>query len=378
MIGTDLNLILPTLSDPLTTIVSKIAVALSTIKDSHAQRATPAALNINSNLSFGGNHATNVGGVVLATGNAPTAAGSFYYSGGYFYIRDATGIIRLSNAGTIDVSSSGAIGGDYGQGGNPATVVYDDASGQYRFKEDATTWADLVADDLVLMESAGGADFVRLTAPAAVTTPYTVTFPAAPPAALSVMHMAADGTLSTSRALAVDSVTASGTITAAVVTAPAGTMSAVSITAGQFYYTNSENIQLDASNARSSTNNTYNPTGGYWVFGNTSDAIVHPLPVRNGDTITGWSIALTKSSGADNTLTARLERVNALTGNQTTVGVAQTNSAAIPGSVVFTVSGLSELVSSVYNYRIAVSQSDITPSAPDNVHGVVFSRKYTP
>lgn len=212
MIGTDLNLDLPTLADPMATVVAKIVAALSEIEDSHAEQATPAALNINSNLSFNGNHATNVGGLILADGNAPTSAGSFYYDDGSFYLKDATGIIRLSNAGTIDVTSTGGIGGDYGQGGNPATVTYDDASGQYRFKEDGTTWADVAVDDVLLYET-GGTDYVRLSAPASVTSTYTVTFPAAAPGSQLLLQMTSGGTLITSNAIP-ESISVTGDITA--------------------------------------------------------------------------------------------------------------------------------------------------------------------
>lgn len=193
MIGTDLSLSLPSLADTYSVAIAKVAVALQAIEDSIADLATPAALDITGNLSIGGNHLTNVGGLILVSGNSPTSAGSIYYSGGNFYAKDATGVIQLTSSGGINVAGIGAIGGDYG-GVNPASVDYDDASGQYRFKEDASTWADGVFDDIILMET-GGTDYVRLTAPASVTTTYTLTFPAAPPAETRPVTVASDGTV---------------------------------------------------------------------------------------------------------------------------------------------------------------------------------------
>lgn len=191
MIGTDLNLSLPSAADTYSTAISKTAIALQAIEDSIADRATPAGLDITSNLPIGGNHLTNVGGLILASGNTPSTAGSVYYSGGNFYVKDATGVIQLTSAGAINVAGVGGIGGDYG-GSNPAIVTFDDLAGEYRFKEDPSTWADLVASGLVLMET-GGSDAVRVTAPVSVTTAYTMTLPAAPPASNAVLMMSAAG-----------------------------------------------------------------------------------------------------------------------------------------------------------------------------------------
>ena len=165
MIGTDPSLDLPTLSDTLTTIVSKLVTALSVVATSITDKATPAALNITSNLSVGGQHLTNVGGIILATGNAPTAAGSFYYStDGSFYLKDATAAIKITEAGAINLSAFGGIGGDYG--GGTESLNFDLVSQQYRLKATTTEWADVVVDDVLLMEPAAGANFIRLTAPA--------------------------------------------------------------------------------------------------------------------------------------------------------------------------------------------------------------------
>lgn len=148
MIGTNLNLDLPTLSDPLATIVSKTVTALSAIQVSIADKATPSALNINSALSMGGNQLTSVGSVTLADGNASAAAGTIYYHLGEFYLIDATGAIQLTASGAINVAGVGGIGGDYG-GSNPAQVTYDNASVQYRFMQDGTNWADVKARDFL-------------------------------------------------------------------------------------------------------------------------------------------------------------------------------------------------------------------------------------
>lgn len=360
MIGTDLNLNLPSLSDTYSVVVGKIATALQAIEDSIAEAATPAGLDITGNLDIDGNHLVNVGGIVLAAGNAPASAGSIYYSGGNFYAKDATGVIQLTSAGSINVAGVGGIGGDYG-GVNPATVDFHDGSGQYRFKEDGTTWADGVFDDVLLMHS-GGVNSVRQTAPTTLSASYTVLWPEALPGSTGVVTLANDGQLSTTTAVSVATVAASTSITAPV-----------------YYYTTEETIQLGAENGMSGGTHVFVPQSGRWNLGNSStDEVCFPLRIRNGDTITGWSVAVSKQSDATNTLTARLERVDVLTGAQVTVGTEQTLSTNAPGSHVFSQSGLSELVTASYTYRIVALQSDATPSAVDYVYGAFFGRKYIP
>lgn len=160
MIGTNLNLTLPQLGDTIATIVSKTATALSAIQTSIADKATQAGLNLNSDISFLGNRATNVGGVVMVDGNNPTAAGSIYYHSGEFYAIDATGTIKLTNLGALNASGIGGIGGDYG-GVNPALESYDNTTGQYRFYTNGGThaWADIAAHGLFLEGATNTTEF---------------------------------------------------------------------------------------------------------------------------------------------------------------------------------------------------------------------------
>lgn len=166
MPGVDLNLSLPSLSDPFSTILSKTLVALAAIEDDLAGKIVSSEIDINASLSMAGNALTSIGSLLLLGGNAPTAAGSVYYSNGEFYMIDATGVIQITSNGSLNTAAVGTIVGDYG-GVNPARVSYNDASGEYRFTEDTGIWADLVADDLVLNGTAGS---VRFGVDASVTT----------------------------------------------------------------------------------------------------------------------------------------------------------------------------------------------------------------
>lgn len=154
MPGTNLNLVLPSLSDNLATIVSKTAQALSTIQNDLAPKISAGILNINSTLPFNGNAATGLGSIQLVTGNTPTAAGSLYYLNGEFYAIDATGVIQLTLNGALNAAGIGGIVGDYG-GVNPARETYVAASGQYQFTSSPGVWADLVAAHLILEGASG-------------------------------------------------------------------------------------------------------------------------------------------------------------------------------------------------------------------------------
>src|SRR5690349_12466118 len=124
MIGTDPGLDLPALSDTMAQMVAKTRQALADLADSIADKATPAAININSALSFQGNQATNVASVTLVDGGFATGEGSIYYHNGSFYAVDGSAAVKLTDSGNINITATGAIGGDYG-GGNPATVTFD-------------------------------------------------------------------------------------------------------------------------------------------------------------------------------------------------------------------------------------------------------------
>jgi hypothetical protein len=168
MPGIDLNLDLPSLSDTLSTIVSKLVTAVSTIEDDLAEKVVPAEININSSLSMNGSALTNIGSLQMVSGAVPTTAGAMYYSGGEWFVRDATGLIQLTANGALNAASVGGIVGDYG-GVNPAKVTYVDASGEYQFTEETGVFADLVCDDVVLKSATAGGS-VRIGVDSTIST----------------------------------------------------------------------------------------------------------------------------------------------------------------------------------------------------------------
>lgn len=184
MIGTNLNLSLPALSDSLSTIVSKTAVALDAIQTSIADKATQAALSFSSSLDLNGNALTNVTSIQLAEGNYNQLPGAMFYALGEFFVTDSVATIQLTKNGVLNITAGGGFTGDYGAVGVGAAAEYNDAAGEFRFTVDPGDYADLVCDDLVLNGSTG---IVRLGVDSAITTTRTINVKSLPSSGVSVL-----------------------------------------------------------------------------------------------------------------------------------------------------------------------------------------------
>lgn len=206
MIGTDLNLDLPSLGDSFTNVVAKTVICLSAIEDSLADRATPAALLINDELNLQGNPLTNVSSLVLAAGNLTNLPGSFFYYGGEFYAVDSTGTVQLTVNGAIN-AAPGSISGLVA----PAAVTWDTGSQEFRFTANNTpTYADLVCDDVVLKGSAGS---VRLDVDPAITANRSVVFKSLPASGVSFLVYKASSSTVEDSAANTDAKTIAGDVT---------------------------------------------------------------------------------------------------------------------------------------------------------------------
>lgn len=212
MPGSNLNLDLPSLSDTMATVVSKLVAAVSAIEDDLAPKITAGELNINAALDMGGNALTDCTSVQLAAGNTPSAVGSIFYENGEFFAIDAAGTVQLTLNGAVNVASQGGFTGDYGKPGVNAQAYYDSASTQYRFFSDTAVYADLVARNLFLEGSGGN---VEIKNDPSLATSYTVTLPAALPSAARPLFIDDTGALSTTHGCLINRAvfTASGTYT---------------------------------------------------------------------------------------------------------------------------------------------------------------------
>lgn len=308
MPGVNLNLDLPSLTDPMATAIAKLVTALQAVEDDLAGKILPSEININAALSMNGNALTNIGSLQMLAGNAPTAAGSIYYSNGEFYAIDAAGTIRLTLNGALDITATGGFVGDYGQPGVNAAASYDNASQEYRFYSDGGlgTWADLVCDDLVLEGTNGS---VRLGVDAAINTARQVLFKSLPTTGVGLLVY--NSATSTVEDLATTSPTAIS------VTCPVTTTQAV--TAGDLHFTNYRVHIVPPHRAVEIGGNTHTRQEFQIVLDNSTNELVFPIELPVGANIAGYKLYLNKASPAGY-LQARMRKYNSTSGVLSNVG----------------------------------------------------------
>jgi hypothetical protein len=291
MIGTNPNITLPAGTDPLVTVVAKTAAALSALATSVADKATPAALNINGPLALAGNALTQVSTVSLVAGNSSQSPGSIYYgTDGEFYMVDGTGTaIKMTANGVINIGGTGGFVGDY-VASNSTGAAFDLASGQFRFTKSAgASWADLVAANMILEGTSGT---VKLGVDNAVTTAKTINVKSLPASGVSVLVYNA----------------ATSTLEDGAVTAPTNTVATITIgtltTTADNKHTDIKHMSVPMAPAQSGVNVTV--TDLNLVSSNTGWSYNTPvIPLRVGDRIK--TIALTTTSGIG-TVTVKLRK----------------------------------------------------------------------
>ena len=161
-------------------------------------KVTPTGLNINADLEFNGNNATELRSVRLSDqGTVQTEStdlGCLQLVGGdlWWVNGNGTGVQITSGAG-LSFSSLGTIGGDFGQPGVTASVTYSDTTKIFSFLQDSGITAGLYGSKLLLADASSGALSVTLVADA-TTGAYTLTFPITAPTADTVLTFNGAGT----------------------------------------------------------------------------------------------------------------------------------------------------------------------------------------
>lgn len=163
-----------------------------------------AGISINADLPFGGFGAT---GLKLVAFNAVAALSSGSKSlfvntaDNELYWRSQAGVnVKLTLGASINTSLVGGIGGDYSSVG--AVVAYDDANKRYTFKTQTGTWARLATGPVRIYEyNTTESVYVEHAVDAALAASYTVTWPAALPAAGRIVQIDAAGLITYSNSL---------------------------------------------------------------------------------------------------------------------------------------------------------------------------------
>ena len=281
--------------------------------------------------------------------DSPTEVGTIQMFAGDFWFVSPSGAVRITTGATLNSAGIGGITGDYG-GANPAQLRFVDADSEYYFYDDfsTSTWAFTRARGVDIAGGATSAVRVRLLWGG--VSSYSLTLPAAPPAAAAFLQMDTAG-----------AVTASSTITTAV-------------TALKFLYTDAQLITFGGGagvTANSGTTPTYDPATNQWTHGTSVIRIVFDLPLIVGDRLKSWFINLSKGS-ASGSVSAQLFEYTISTGARLQIGLTQSNSANNPGNIALgTSSGLDITVAAGKSYFVAVAPSGV---AGDVTLGGTISR----
>jgi hypothetical protein len=170
MPGSDLDLDLPAQGEAFTSVLAKLKAAITAIQADLEPRIGAGALDIDTEVSMNGAPLTNVGGVRLSGGGS-SVVGTLYMDEELHAVTSA-GDVQITSNGTLAITALGVIGGDYG-GSNPAEVTYHDSAGEYWFKQDSSTWADVFARDFLLNGTLGT---VRLSVDASLAGDHELSF----------------------------------------------------------------------------------------------------------------------------------------------------------------------------------------------------------
>lgn len=192
-IGSNISVDLPIPGDTYADITAKLKAAIEVLVELLEAPIDSGALDLTTALSLHGAPLINVGGLRLVGGES-TEIGTFYIDGaGEVHAVTSLGDVQITLNGNLNVAALGTIGGDYG-GANPATVTFDDASGEYRFKEDTAVWASVVAAEFIAKNPSTGS--IAFGVDPAITTAKTFTIKSLPASGVSgLAYVAADGTV---------------------------------------------------------------------------------------------------------------------------------------------------------------------------------------
>lgn len=144
-------------------------------------RITPAALNINDDLSIGGNDLTDVVSLRLSTqGTTPTGNTFLFVKDGELtYVDDDGAEVQLTSAGSV-AGTPGTISGMTDDSDDTPTASYSDTTNSYTFNYETSKPAKLNISDISIYEfDNASANPITIKSPASVTSAYSLTLPTA-------------------------------------------------------------------------------------------------------------------------------------------------------------------------------------------------------
>lgn len=182
-ISPNMNLVIPGVgTEPGPTYATDINSSLTLI-DQHTHTAgsgvliTPAAISINSALTFASNFATNVAGMTFATQSSTPANKTIYNNANDLYFVDGLG-------NNIRLTQSGAVAGTSGSISNlvaPASANYSVVGATFVWQSNVNIAANMDFGSAILRNITPNSTFgLTLSPPSALGNDYTITLPTLP------------------------------------------------------------------------------------------------------------------------------------------------------------------------------------------------------
>jgi hypothetical protein len=321
--------------------------------------STSVGLTVDSNVDCAGYELQDLGALKLNNkGSSFADSAAIYIRESELWFNDSSGNqVRITLGGSLDATSLGGIGGDYG-GGDPAAVVYTAVSSKYVFTQDPGVPASLETGTIRLLPLSAGGNAISITSPAPGSA-YNLTLPSAPPASTSLVTMSSVGTLATTRTPSVDTVTASASMTT-----PTITLTDPAPRHGE------ATLHMHASAAQVGNAGTgANMNGQYWTTSDASGILYFPVQLAVGERIKSVSVYVRGSASA---ITVALMRQSATAGTLTSI--ASGSSSLVAADQTVNLSSLTETMTAGGAYCIQV-QFAFAPSG-QRVYGarVVYDR----
>jgi hypothetical protein len=349
------------------------------------KRITPAALNINADVTMAGNSLTNVKSVDAAATAPASMTGKvralwFNSTDSEWYLRNASGTdIKVTNSGALNVVGNGGIGGDYTT--TNAEVNYEAANQRYRMWQIKTpqTWAKLATGEIQLHETGASiTNRVVLKSPTALAASYNLTLPPATPASAQLLQMDAAGAVTANNTLAQPvTLTAAATLTGGIannVSLAAGATAAVnqSITvSGTGRYKHGEmKLAYSALDFTAATAAALDVSTQWFAATAVPASFVCPVRLPSGARITSVDYAWRRSAG---TVSASVSMYDASFGNALVISSTVTSLTTGSAIVVTSSGALNYTISDGYNVSVEFS---IAGAIGPRVYGVIVRYDY--
>lgn len=183
-----------------------------------------AGLNINADLEFNDFNAIELKSTRYSN-NSSVLSSTFdknclYFVNGNLFINNAAGTsVQLTSGNSINLSTVGTIGGDYGQPGVTASATYSNTTKTFSWTQAPTQAAKMAVGDLIVYETIAGANPITIKSTSGVTVGYDYWLPQSGPTANQLWRQNSGST-------GADFVTIQGTTNQVTITHGASTITA--------------------------------------------------------------------------------------------------------------------------------------------------------